>query len=79
MKQSDIFGSAKWIAASVDALSGGMIIRKNFSLLGGERAKLYVIGLGTFVCYMNGKGLETIFSSPSIPNTKRAATPSARS
>ena len=46
MKQSDIFGGAKWIAASVDALSGGMIIRKNFSLSGGERAKLYVIGLG---------------------------------
>ena len=55
MKQSEIFGSAKWIAASVDALSGGMIIRKNFPLSGGERAKLYVIGLGTFVCYMNGK------------------------
>ena len=55
MKQSDIFGSAKWIAASEPELKGGMVIRKNFNLLGGECVKLYVIGLGTFVCYMNGK------------------------
>lgn len=54
MKQSDIFGGAKWISASEDNLAGGMIIRKSMQLSGDERAKLYVIGLGTFVCYING-------------------------
>ncbi len=54
MKQSGIFGGAKWIAASVDELKGGMVIRKSMELSGDEKATLYVIGLGTFVCYMNG-------------------------
>lgn len=54
MKQSDIFGGAKWISADVDNLCGGMLIRKSANLSGNESVKLYVIGLGTFVCYMNG-------------------------
>lgn len=54
MKQSEIFGSAKWISASENDLCGGMIIRKSIELTGNESARLYVIGLGTFVCYMNG-------------------------
>lgn len=55
MKQSEIFGAAKWISASTDKISGGFIVRRGFELAGGERATLRVIGLGTFVCYMNGK------------------------
>ena len=55
MKQSEIFGAAKWISASTDNISGGFVIRRGFELAGGERATLRVIGLGTFVCYMNGK------------------------
>ena len=54
MKQSEIFGKAKWISASENDLVGGMIIRKSIELAGNESARLYVIGLGTFVCYMNG-------------------------
>lgn len=55
MKQSDIFGAAKWIGADVDNIEGGLIIRRGFELSGGERATLAVIGLGTFVCYVNGR------------------------
>ena len=55
MKQSEIFGAAKWISASVDNVAGGFVVRRGFELKGGERAMLSVIGLGTFVCYMNGK------------------------
>lgn len=55
MKQSEIFGEAKWIGASEDNLAGGMIIRKGFDIGAVKSATLYVIGLGTFVCYMNGK------------------------
>ena len=55
MKQSEIFGAAKWISASVDNIAGGFVIRRGFELKGGEQATITVIGLGTFVCYMNGK------------------------
>ena len=55
MRQTEIFGAAKWISASVDNITGGFVIRRSFELKGGERATLRVIGLGTFVCYMNGK------------------------
>ncbi len=56
MKQSEIFKSAKWIGLGEECLGDGFaVIRGHFFLEKAKSAVLYVIGLGFFHCYINGK------------------------
>lgn len=66
MRQNDIFGAAKWLCAGVYANqsaqtldSGGVphfpILRSRFTIHNVKKATLYVLGLGFFHCYLNGR------------------------
>ncbi len=64
MTQQEIFGDAKWIAASEDNIEAAPIIRKSFTAKGNEKATLSIIGLGTFVAYLNGKRISDDYFLP---------------
>jgi hypothetical protein len=55
MKQSDFFGSAKWISKKDAAPSDFTVLRQTFSARAGERATLFILGLGFFRCTINGR------------------------
>ncbi|MBQ9922234.1 MAG: family 78 glycoside hydrolase catalytic domain, partial [Clostridia bacterium] len=69
MKQNEIFADAKWICAGEYSHEGASkadergvphfpIIRSHFDLKKVKKATLYVIGLGFFYCYINGKRIS---------------------
>ena len=58
MKQTDIFGSAKWISATPEGIIESPVFRKSFDAKTGERATLRIIGLGTFEAFLNGKRIS---------------------
>lgn len=69
MKQSEIFADAKWICAGEYSHEGASkldeggiphfpVIRSHFDLKKVKKATLYVIGLGFFYCYINGKRIS---------------------
>ena len=64
MKQNEIFGSAKWISASVDNIEAAPVIRKSFTARAGQSATLCIIGFGTFVAYLNGKRISEDYFLP---------------
>lgn len=64
MTQNEVFGAAKWIAASVDNIVEAPLFRKSFDIADGERATLRIIGLGTFVAYMNGARISDEYFLP---------------
>lgn len=66
MRQNDIFGEAKWLCAGSYADQtaqtpdpNGMphfpILRSRFTVRNVKKATLYVLGLGFFHCYINGR------------------------
>lgn len=66
MTISEMFGSAKWVAAGkykneapLELDSGGLpnfpILRSHFTIKGARSASLRIAGLGFFECYINGK------------------------
>ena len=55
MTQAEIFGGAKWIAATPEWIDVAPIFRKSFEAKAGESATLRIIGLGTYEAYINGK------------------------
>ena len=56
----EMFGNAKWISAADDSICP--IMRKNFDVKGIRSAEIRILGLGTFVFYVNGKrGTEDLF------------------
>ena len=48
MKKEQLFGNARWIAASVDNIESAIMIRRAFEVSGIKSARLRVIGFGTF-------------------------------
>ena len=64
MKKEQLFGNAKWIAASVDNIDCGIVIRRAFLTEDLESARLRVIGFGTFVAYMNGERISDDYFLP---------------
>ena len=64
MTQNEVFGKAKWIGADTGARVP--LIRKSFLYKKGEPAILRVLGLGTFVCYINGKRVSDEYFLPLI-------------
>ena len=53
MNKQEMLGNAKWIAAPEGERFA--VLRSRFTLGKGARAKLRVVGLGFFHCYINGK------------------------
>ena len=64
MKKEQLFGEAKWISASVDNIESAILIRRPFEVSDFESARLRVIGLGTFVAYMNGERISEDYFLP---------------
>lgn len=63
MTQKEIFGGAKWICAKTGARVP--LIRKNFSYSKASgSASLRIIGLGTFVCFINGERVGDEYFMP---------------
>ena len=63
MKQSEVFGSAVWVQAR--ELDICPIIRTNFEVSGKiNKATLKILGLGTYVFYVNGKSATTDLFQP---------------
>ena len=63
MKQSEVFGSAVWVKAR--ELDICPVIRTNFEIAGKiKRATLKILGLGTYVFYVNGKSATTDLFQP---------------
>ena len=58
MTQSEIFGSAEWIAATPENIVESPVFRKSFTANAGDRAKLRIIGLGTFEAFLNGERIS---------------------
>ncbi|MBQ7335193.1 MAG: family 78 glycoside hydrolase catalytic domain [Clostridia bacterium] len=55
MNQLEMFGRAKWIGADEKSASASLLVRRCFTTNKKSRAKLKLIGLGTFEVYINGK------------------------
>ncbi len=57
MTQKDVFEKALWVGAGEEAGEGFRfpVLRGRFSGKGVKKATLYVLGLGFFHCYINGK------------------------
>ncbi|MBR5460508.1 MAG: family 78 glycoside hydrolase catalytic domain [Clostridia bacterium] len=53
MRQSEIFGKAKWISHR-NALRSRVLLRSRFNCKGVKKALIRVMGLGVFHCYING-------------------------
>lgn len=64
MKQIEMFGEAKWIEANGKDVGSSILIRRTFEAREGERAKITLIGLGTFVLYVNGKRVSEEYFMP---------------
>ena len=63
MKHQEIFGSAIWVGAKETDICP--LIRTNFELSEEvEKATLYILGLGTYVFYVNGKSVTTDLFQP---------------
>lgn len=62
MKQNEVFGNAEWISAKTGYRVP--VLRKNFEARAGERATLRIIGLGTFVCYINKRRVSEDYFLP---------------
>jgi len=60
MTQLEAFGGAKWIAAEPEFIKCAPLFRKDFELASVKSAKIRIIGLGTFVAYLNGKRIKII-------------------
>lgn len=57
MNQKEIFGNSIWVTAPhcENRPEGAYILRSKFEIKSMKHAKLYVLGLGFFHCYINGK------------------------
>lgn len=64
MKQTEIFGSAKWISATPEWIDEAPVFRKSFEAKQGESARLRIIGLGTYEAYLNGKRISDEYFLP---------------
>lgn len=58
MKQHEIFNDAKWVSGEVGANNEIFVLRSEFSVEDVKNAKIFVIGLGYFHCYINGKEIS---------------------
>ncbi len=75
MTQSDVFGTAKWIAAEPENITAAPLFRKCFDIAEGERATLRIIGLGTFVAYLNGKRISDEYFLPLCSEYEKCSYP----
>ena len=73
MTQQEVFGNAKWIGAQTDAHVP--LIRKSFNYNGKEPATLRILGLGTFVCYVNGERVSDEYFLPLISKFDKSNLP----
>ncbi|MBQ8688981.1 MAG: family 78 glycoside hydrolase catalytic domain [Clostridia bacterium] len=64
MKQVEVFGEAKWIAATPKNIEAAPLIRRSFDASRGDEATLRIIGLGTFEAFMNGKRISEDYFLP---------------
>ena len=55
MKQNEVFNNALWVGGEITEQSTMFFLRSEFSVEDVKSAKLYVVGLGYFHCYINGK------------------------
>ena len=58
MKQSDFFGSAKWVSRENAEARDFVCLRQSFRARAGETATLYALGLGFFKCSINGQNVN---------------------
>ena len=75
MKKEQLFGSAVWIAASVDDIESAIVIRRGFKASDVKSARLRVIGFGTFVAYMNGERISDDYFLPMNSEYEKCALP----
>ena len=63
MKHIEIFGDAIWVKAAESDICP--VIRTDFKISGAVKsATLYILGLGTYVSYVNGKAVSTDLFQP---------------
>lgn len=63
MTQQEIFGRAKWIGAP-EASDVAPLFVKKFTIDEGEECRIRLIGLGTFVLYLNGRRVSDDYFLP---------------
>ena len=66
MKQNEMFGSAIWITdeRAIQNTSVPFIIRDKFKTCKVKNAKIRILGLGIFYCYINGKRVGNDYFLP---------------
>jgi len=75
MTQLEAFGGAKWIAAEPEFIKCAPLFRKDFELASVKSAKIRIIGLGTFVAYLNGKRISEDLFLPFVTEYEKSDMP----